>query len=157
MKKFKILFVVAILAASFVPTQISAKDAPNEKVTIEYLENGYYIETIITEETTNTMMSRAASKNGTKKETYKNADGEVMWTISINASFTYTGMIATCTNAWVTTTCPAKLWKVSDAIATRGGNSATAYATGKRYQNGLVIQTLNRSVTISCSGNGTLY
>lgn len=156
MKKFKILFIVAIFTASFLPAQISAKVMPNENVTIEYLENGDYVETIIT--TTDTVTSRAAaSKVGTKNAFYKNANGEIMWSVSINASFTYNGSTATCTNSWVTTTCPSKFWKVSDAIALSGGNSATAYATGKRYQNGLVIQTLYSKVTLNCSANGTLY
>lgn len=159
MRKFKILCIVAIFAASFMPTQISAKVETNEKVTIEYLENGNYVETIITEEnTTNTMMGRAtSSKTGSKTEFYRNGDGEVMWTIAVRASFTYNGSTATCTQSSVITTCPSNMWKVSNTSASRKGNTGTAYATGKRYTNGFVVESVNRSVTLTCSGNGTLY
>lgn len=163
MKKIKLLCIAAIFAASFMPTQISAKVATNEtvtneNVTIEYLENGDYIETIITEEKpSDTIMARAtSSKSGSKAVYYKNASGEIQWSVAVNANFTYSGLTSTCTYAWVTTTCPSKVWKVSESSAIRSGNSATAYATGKLYMNGVVIQTINRSVKLTCSGNGTL-
>ena len=39
----------------------------------------------------------------------------------------------------------------------RSDNKATATAVGKKYSSkGVLLQTVNKSVTISCSANGTI-
>ena len=87
----------------------------------------------------------------TKTEKYKNASGEVMWSISVTGTFSYNGSSCTCTKATVSTTKPSSMWSLSNKKASKSGNKAIASVTG--HAPGV---TVTRTVTLTCSPSGNL-
>ena len=45
---------------------------------------------------------------------------------------------------------------ITSATASKSGNTATADVTAKRYTLGIPLETLNRTITMTCSANGTI-
>lgn len=110
-----------------------------------------YEETIIYENT----LARA-TKSGTKTVNYRNAAGNIVWSVSVHGNFTYNGSTSSCTSSTVSTTCPSNLWKIISKSARKSGSSAIGEATAKLYYNGILKQTLTREVRLTCSESGTL-
>ena len=79
-----------------------------------------------------------------------------LWTVKVNGTFSYNGSSSKCTNSSVTTTSPGKTWYISSSSASKSKNSATAKATAQRKVSGTVLQTVTRSVTLTCSKSGKL-
>ena len=122
----KIITLLTIVSSIlFLSLPVSALDQKKE---IIKLDNGYYLETIIEE----TSMARAANqKTARKTANYKNAQGAIMFSVTVTGTFTYTGSSSTCTKS------------VAKAIA-------------KRYVDGVAVETQNCTVTLICSSNGSL-
>lgn len=55
-----------------------------------------------------------------------------------------------------TTTCPNSNWKLSNKAASKSGATAKASVTAKRYIGNSLVQTLDRTVTLTCSKSGKL-
>ena len=107
---------------------------------------------IIEEIPTQPSMSRAI-----KTVLCNDSNGKTLWSLQIAATFSYTGSSSKCTSAKAAVTSNSSSWKVSVSSCTRSGNKATATAVGKKYSSkGVLLQTVNKSVTISCSANGTI-
>ena len=72
---------------------VSATTIDHTEINIEYLDNGDYIETIITDDTANSGISLYATNTITKTKTryYKNSSGTVLWSVAIKATFSYNG------------------------------------------------------------------
>ena len=62
-----------------------------------------------------------------------------------------------CIKSEISTTCPASNWKFSEIIAYISGASAKATASFKQYKKDVYLQTITRTVTISCNKSGKLY
>ena len=117
------------------------------------LDNGYYLETIIEE----TSMARAANqKTARKTANYKNAQGAIMFSVTVTGTFTYTGSSSTCTKSVAEASSKNTNWKISSKSASKSGNKATAKAIAKRYVDGVAVETQNCTVTLICSSNGSL-
>lgn len=103
-------------------------------------------------------LSRATKTKTASKTVYCNdSNGNVLWSLQIVATFSYTGSSSKCTSAKAAATSNSSYWKTSMSSCTRSGNKATATAVGKKYSSkGVLLQTVNKSVTISCSANGTI-
>ena len=113
------------------------------------LANGDYLETILIQDST----SRATSstKSGQKTTYYKSSSGVTLW------SFSYTyGKSSTCTSVTGSSASSSVAWKVSSASSKKNGNTATASATGYHYTNGALVESLSRSVSLSCDIYGSL-
>lgn len=132
----------------------TAETVVNE--TVEYLEDGSYIVTTITEELNSSVARATNTKTGTKKSTLYNSNDEPMVVLKLTATFNYTGSSATCTSASTSYTVYNDNWKVTSATATKSGNKATGNFTSKRYTLLIPVQTINSTVTITCSNSGTL-
>ena len=102
------------------------------------LANGDYLETILIQDST----SRATSstKSGQKTTYYKSSSGVTLWSVTVKASFASSSVA----------------WKVSSASSKKNGNTATASATGYHYTNGALVESLSRSVSLSCDIYGSL-
>ncbi len=121
---------------------------------IIYFDDGSYI---VISEVEETVSTRATStKNGQKTATYVDSDNVVQWTATLKATFTYTGSSATCTNSSITYTVSDSSWKITEATATKSGNKATGDVTAKKYFLGIPTKTVDKTITITCSANGTL-
>ena len=134
----KIITLLTIVSSIlFLSLPVSALDQKKE---IIKLDNGYYLETIIEE----TSMARAANqKTARKTANYKNAQGAIMFSVTVTGTFTYTSSKNT-------------NWKISSKSASKSGNKATAKAIAKRYVDGVAVETQNCTVTLICSSNGSL-
>lgn len=128
---------------------------PSQDVTIEYFEDGSYIETVLTTET-NISTFATKSKSGTKTITYNNADGEALWKATLHAIFSYTGTTAACTESRISCSTYDTDWKVKSATASKSGNTATGNITVKYYVLGIPVSTYERTITMTCSASGTI-
>jgi hypothetical protein len=124
---------------------------------IEYLDDGSYFVTTIEEYNPGPSLFAAAStKSGYKQTTYYSSSGASLWYVRVTGTFSYTGSSSYCTNSAVTAASQSSYWTVSDKYASYSGNTATASATGRCYDGSVVIQTITRTASLSCSANGTL-
>jgi hypothetical protein len=128
-----------------------------ENLTTEYLPDGSYYETIIeTSSPSFSLFATSSTKSGSKTVNYKNSSGTVLWYVKVSGSFTYNGSTSSCTSSTVTAASQSSYWTISGKSASKSGNVATASATAKRYSGSIVVQTVNETIHLTCSANGTL-
>lgn len=144
------MLLTGLLFSNCIPINAQTKNS-----TIEFLGNGDYVETIIIEDNTLSQV-RATTKSGTKTTYYKNSSGTIMWSVSVKGTFSYTGSSSTCTNATVSTTCPSVSWRILSSSSSRSGNVAKATATAGQFSANIEAKRLTRTVSLTCSANGTL-
>lgn len=102
-------------------------------------------------------MARAANqKTARKTANYKNAQGAIMFSVTVTGTFTYTGSSSTCTKSVAEASSKNTNWKISSKSASKSGNKATAKAIAKIYVDGVAVETQNCTVTLICSSNGSL-
>lgn len=158
--KLLFLTLVSCFVLSFpVIVEAGDKDQPfdpvNMNTTIEYLGNGNYMETTITpyNEGINT---RASTTTASKSVSYKNSKGTVLWSYKITASFTYTGTSATCISVSNSNTINDKAWSITSSSVSKNGNRASGKVTAVERMFGITIDTVSRTLTLTCSPTGKL-
>lgn len=150
-KVLSFLFIVLIVFC----VSINACASSDAITTVEYFEDGSCIETtIVVKEYISTYATQV--KKVEKSISYKDEDGIVCWKATLTATFRYTGSSATCTDSDVTYTINDSAWKITSATASKSGNTATADITAKRYTLGIPFKTVDRTITMTCSANGTI-
>lgn len=159
-KGIALLLSVICMVCSINTISISAKAGDTSKeIIIEALDNGYYYETIIedvdTPETTNT---KAVTQYVTKKKTtnMKNSAGDVLWSVSITATFSYDGTTSKCTSQVPSATAYASSWSIKSVTSSRSGNTATATAVATHTLTSGATTDITKSVTIRCSATGVV-
>lgn len=123
---------------------------------VEYLEDGYYIVTTVTEESGNSLARATSTKTGSKSSVLYNSDDEPLVTFKLTGTFTYTGSSANCTMASTSYTIHNSSWRVTAATASRSGNKAIGDFTAKHYTLGVPVSTKNVTITLTCSNTGVL-
>lgn len=156
MKKIIICLILSIMVLpnyTIVQAQVNNID---EVITTNRndLGNGITKEIIIKEDL-DINLKQNSSKSGSKTINFKNGT-KILWSITIHGTFSYNGSSATCTNSYVSTTCPASDWKIIKANATKRGSSAIGTVEAKKYFLGLPVQTVDDTVTLTCNKTGTL-
>ena len=122
---------------------------------IEYLDDGYYVVTTLKIDEEN--ITRAtSSKTVSRTSVIYNSDDEALVSLKLTATFSYTGSSSTCTAASTSYTIHNNNWKVTSATATRSGNKATGNFVSKRYTLLIPVQTVESTITLSCSNTGTI-
>lgn len=153
----KIITILCISFLAFSHSVLNASAFETNPIRIyakEELENGYYLETVIT---TNYTQARSSIRNGTKTATYRDINGKALWSITVNGKFTYNGKSATCTSSTYSKANYSTSWKLSNAKASKNGAAASASITAKQYhQNGSLQKTIDKTVKLTCSPNGSL-
>lgn len=138
-------------SASFEPSN------SNTYSSVEYFEDGSYLEIVIIEELSTSLPKETrTSKLGSKKLTYKNANDETEWSATISGTFTYNGSSCTCTSSSISYSIENTKWKIPSATASKSGNKAIGNVTAKYYVLGVLIKTVEKSVTLTCSATGVL-
>lgn len=154
---YLLLLIIVFLATSLT---VSAESPQNYEIIDRSYEDGYYIETSISTnyETSSNLHTLSNTKYITKTKTIssKNSSGNVMWSLSIKATFSYNGKTAVCTSCSHSASAPGKTWTIKNASSSKSGNSATAKATIVHKDVSGVQNIYTRSVTIKCSANGTV-
>lgn len=97
-----------------------------------------------------------AAKSGSTSYSYYTSSNVLLWKVTLNATFTYNGTTATCTSATPSYTVYNSSWKVTKSTASHSGNTATGSFTAKRYTLGIPVETVNKTLTLTCSPNGTI-
>ena len=158
MKKIiTVTLIISLISCILFCIPVSATTTDKTEKTIEYLENGDYIETIITDDTENSDISLYATNTITKTKTkyYKNSSGIVLWSVSVKATFSYNGSTSTCTRCSHSTTAHASAWSIKSASHSKSGNTATAKATAT-WKTSAGSKDYSMSVTIKCSATGVV-
>lgn len=109
----------------------------NDEITIEYT---------LTEFNSHT---RSNTKTAGKKATFK-ANGKIVATIYLTATFTYNGSSATCTSA-SSTYSMSDGWSYSSRTTTRSGRTASTSAKISKNN-----EYFHANVTITCSNSGAI-
>lgn len=150
MKKLITILTTLTLLLNFSITASAADaartDAPAKSIEVVDLGDGMTIEYEITELPS---VARASTKTAAKTATCK-ADGIVVATVKLTATFSYTGSSATCTSASATYTTYSG-WSASNKSTTRSGRTATTSAKISKGLDHAYITT-----TMSCSNTGVI-
>ena len=122
---------------------------------VEYLDNGYYIVTTVTE-TYNLTSARDAvqSKTGSKTRTVLSGAKVELYSITVTGTFTYNGAYSKATgSSYSYAILLPSVWSFVSGSATYSDNIATATGIFKSTITG----NSTTSVTVSCSEDGTIY
>lgn len=119
---------------------------------IEYFSDGSYAITRIED------IEITSKGTVTKSKTYSYYDSSnvLQWTVILEATFSYNGSSATCTSATTGYSVSNSAWKVTKANASRSGNTATGDFTVKKYVLLVPVQTVNKTLTLTCSASGVV-
>lgn len=129
--------------------------AESAHITKEDLGNGYYTITVIDDISSSVCLLASDSTVTKSKTTYfKNSNNETLWYVRVTGTFTYNGTTSKCTASTPSAKSYDSAWKISDVSGSKTGNTAKASAVGTLYQLGAVIQTVPKTVTLTCSPAG---
>ena len=161
MKKLLCISLLLLLLATLFLTPVSAAVDKNSDpyTSVEYYPDGSYGVTTLTiseSGNSNSASLRAAVTSGTKNYTHYDSNNNALWKVTLTGYFSYTGTSATCTSATPSYVVYDSAWRVTKATASCSGNTATGEFTAKKYVLGIPIQTVNKTLTITCSPTGVL-
>lgn len=161
MKKLFIFLLATICLAqaiTFPPVLAADPDYPRTP-TIEMLEDGYYLETVIVDATSPlSPMARSEMQYVTKTKTtqLKNSSGVVLWSVSITATFAYDGSSCYCMSYSPSAKAYASTWSIKNVTSSSNGMAATATATATQTHATGISKDYMVSVTIKCSVTGVI-
>ena len=155
-KRTFIVLLTTILMFGLLSTSVAASEYEGQRVisreVITY-PDGYQLETVIIVPEYDMFSSN--TKQGSKVATYRNHNGEALWYVSVTGTFTYTGRRATCTSSVVNAGSYTE-WVIEDKGSSYSGATASAYALGRIYFNGVLLRGIKQTVTLTCSVDGVL-
>ncbi len=154
-------FLFSILAIFVVALSISVTaHAENTQIVTNSTCNGaYYTETIITDAPCNSSISLLGSVQSiskTKTTYIKDSNGNTVWYVSLTATFLYDGNMAQCISCSSDAGVYHSSWSIKNCSSTKGGNSATAYATATYTHPSGHSQDYSQAVTLQCSPSGVM-
>lgn len=146
----KILTFILIFSLILFPMNVFASASPSE---IEYLDNGDYLIYTIEDDASQNFQpySKAVTKSKTGRYIHNNS---VQWYVKVTGTFTYGSGTSKCTSSSVSAKSSADGWKIVNSSASKSKNTASATATAKHYYNNSVIDTVTRTVKLTCSSTG---
>lgn len=102
--------------------------------------------------------ARATStKSASKTVVFQNANGDVLWQVTLDATFRYNGSTSVCTAANASTQTFSSSWKTRVSSCSKSQNRAYASAYGNRYSvKGKLLETVTQNVTLTCSKTGAI-
>ena len=133
-----------------------AREVNDSNAVVEQVyEDGSYIESTVVLDS-QVGYARSSTVSGKKEYSYKSSSGKIIWTAVLHGNFTYNGTSAKCTTTSVRVNISNNNWKVTDKTSHASGNSAVGEVTTKRYMQGVVMQTVNRTLKLTCTASGKL-
>lgn len=150
MKKVISLLVICISLLNIFGFEVFASTESSEQ--IEYFEDGSYMITYV-----ETFAMRAVSvKTSSKTAKYYSTDDELLWSVTVTGTFSYTGTSSTCTASMVASKIYDSAWKVTEETASKTGNKAIGDFVVKKYVLLIPTKTINVNLTLTCSANGNI-
>lgn len=163
MKKIFLSLLLTLIAFSTFTYTVNANELTNQSngtivsIVENELDNGYSEEIIIREfSIANSDRSIAKPKSGSKTVNVKDANNNTLWSLTVYGEFLYDGYTSSCSSSSISTNVNNSNWKITNSYASKTSNSALGHATGKQYTLGIVINTIEKNVSLTCSKNGTL-
>lgn len=148
MKKSRILLFIFILLFSTCFTSF-ANDTSEISNHVEYLADGsYYIIRL----TSNDTPARTSTRTASKDISYYSSSKILLWRFTVTGTFTYNGVVSSCNNATNSISVSNSNWSVVSRSSYPSGSSAVGNIT--MHQTG--GSNISRTVTLTCSPNGTL-
>lgn len=93
----------------------------------------------------------------TKYVNYYDKNGALLWTVQMEAVFSYSKNKATCDKARITSVFYDSDWKLISSSTSKDGNTATGRFTVRQTKLGVPLKTVERTVTLTCDTNGTVF
>ena len=149
MKRIACLLLAVMLVLGCIPTIGEATE--REQKVIRFEDGSYAITEIIT-----SGMRASGKVSGSKPYTYYSSDGVAQWKAVVSGSFTYTGNSATCTSASCSVTAYNSEWYTISKSASKSGSTATGNFSIGRKLLGVLVETKDVTLKLSCDKNGNL-
>ncbi len=172
MKKFLSIFIAFII--TFIPFcfTASAKE-PDSDVQTEYFEDGSYM-TVGTSSVIENESSDVFAKileffrkliefftgnktiSRTKYARYYDKNGNLLWTVFLEAEFSYNGKTSLCKNAKAYYETYDNDWEIISSESSADGNTATADFSVQQTKLGVKLKTVNKTLTLTCDKDGSI-
>ena len=155
MKKIIAILICLLMLLSISVFPVTAVEEKTTQ-TVEYLEDGSYIVTIIEE--TVTHGARMNTTVGNKTRNCYSANDVLQWKMTVTGEFQYDGTTSSCTYAsGVITVSNTSQWEATSESAAVGDTTAYYSVTFARWLLGVVVERPTYGVSISCDPDGNLY
>lgn len=143
-----------ILSICLIVSLASVSHAAETSSEVEYFADGSYLVTSVEEQA---VMPLASTVKGQKTSTYYSASNVAQWYVRVTGTFTCGDGYAKCTGSSVSTKIyNTDSWEITHKSSTYYRNQASASVTVNQLRsNGSVVQTMYRTVTLTCSADGT--
>ena len=132
------------------PMNVFASSSSNE---IEYLDNGDYLIYTIEDDASQSFQPFSNTVTKSKYARYYH-NNSVQWYVKVTGTFTYGSGTSKCTSSSVSAKSSANGWKIVNSSAAKSKSTASATATAKHYYNNSVVDTVTRTVRLTCSSTG---
>ena len=151
----RLIYALSVLLV-FINFHLTANATDNNTL---YKNDGIYVytETTILEEPSIVFSSRTLqSKTVNRTNYYTDKDKNVLWTLSLTATFNYDGYTAVCANCSHQANAVASGWSIKSASSGHNGNAAAAVGTALHKE---LFNTSEHqmSVTLTCDPDGTIH
>lgn len=168
-----LILIICLFPASIVSASPIVSVSPVEKSdniissSIEYLEDGSYIVTEIYEDNNNNNNVSLLATSTTKYKTVTGtvtrhaASGESLCALKLTATFSYDGIIVSCTNKSYTKYVYDSSWSVENVTLSQGSTSTTT-CFAKVSSNfvkrtlGIMVKSIANSIIFTCDKNGNI-
>lgn len=151
----KILTFILIFSLMLFPMNVFASSGASTSSSseIEYLDNGDYLIYTIEDDTSQNFQPFSKTVTKSKYARYYH-NNSVQWYVKVTGTFTYGSGTSKCTSSSVSAKSSADGWKIVNSSASKSKNTASATATAKHYYNNSVVDTVTRTVKLTCSSTG---
>ena len=157
-----ILVLCVMLSAFAAPVNAQTPDTDsNEKIvsrTVEMLDDGYLLETVVTEEITE-VAARANEyvRAGSVTRNLKNSDGDVLCNFTLRGQYDVVeGVSSVCTLAKYSYNIYDSSWSLDSASTSKSANKAIGNATFKKKVLFITTDTKSFTLTLTCDKYGNL-
>ena len=157
-----ILVLCVMLSAFAAPVNAQTLDTDsNEKIvsrTVEMLDDGYLLETVVTEEITEvTARANEYVRAGSVTRNFKNSDGDVLWSFTLRGQYDVVeGVSSVCTLAKHSYNIYDNSWSLDSASTSKSANKAIGNATFKKKVLFVTTDTKSFTLTLTCDKYGNL-
>ena len=148
-----LIIVFCVVFSSLITTAQADEISIDDSLTIEYLPDGSYFVIELCQIELKVTSDRGTSTHE-KQIKYYNANNELQWTMKLFGTFTYNGVSATCTSATVSYTISESSWHYDSSTSSASGNTAYGTLTMVKKFLGIPVNTITKSLTITCDPNG---
>lgn len=147
-----IVSLVMLIGCCAIPMSASASEEPTTIVSTEYFEDGSYIVTTLTLPNNKARSTKPASKTSTAR----NSSGTALWSYTLSATFTYDGNDSKCTSVSDSYTIYDSNWYKHSSSCGKDGNYAFGTIVMKKKTLGVVVDTVTKSLNLSCDKYGNI-